>query len=123
MKKEITVLLMIALAGCMTPPPTGQSGAETKARDAGSMSLNSADMGQVWRWILIAAEAFVAVHLGAVLVAGRKVRVDLGLIEAVLFFVAWLFLFLGSPFLVRRHGWLAIVGWAIGVSGLLIPRL
>jgi len=31
-------------------------------------------------------------------------------------FGAWLFLFLGSPFLVRSQRWLAILGWFVAVA-------
>jgi hypothetical protein len=87
------------------------------------MSTTIADSGRGWRWTLIAAEVLVAAHLGAALAAGRKTRLDLGAAEAVVFFVAFLFLLFGAPFLVRRHGWLAIAGWAIGAAALLSSGL
>src|SRR5205807_6418716 len=58
-----------------------------------------------WCWALIAAEGVVVGYFGASLSAGRKVRLDGGALLSVLVFVAWLFLFLGSPFLVRSQRW------------------
>ncbi len=74
-----------------------------------------------WRWALIAAEVVVAGHLvGAILAGGR---LNVGAPVAVLVFAAWLFLSLGSPFLVRSQKWLAILGWCIAASVILFPVL
>ena len=39
MRKEITILLMIALAGCNTPTPSQESGTETRARAIGKLEF------------------------------------------------------------------------------------
>ena len=76
-----------------------------------------------WRWTLIAAEVLVAGYLATSFLAGSKVRLDAGVPLSVLVFTAWIFLFLGSPFLVRSQRWLAVLGWCIAVGPLLIPVL
>ena len=68
---------------------------------------------------LIAAEAAVVGAYVASLYAGRQVRLNLGIPATALFIVAWVFLFFGSPFLVRSQGWLAILGWLISVGVML----
>lgn len=42
---------------------------------------------------------------------------------ALLTFAALIFLFFGSPFLVRSQRWLAIVGWCIAVVSILFSML
>ena len=76
-----------------------------------------------WRWALIAAEVIVAGYFAAFFLAGSKVRLDADALLSVLIFIAWLFLFLGSPFLVRSQRWLAVLGWCIAVGALLFPVL
>jgi len=79
---------------------------------------------QGWRWALIAAEVIVAGYFATSILAGRsRVGLDVGAPLSVLVFVAWLFLFLGSPFLVRSQKWLAILGWCIAAGVLLFPAL
>ena len=80
----------------------------------------------LWRWILIASEVLVATYLimGFVLVSvgGRHARFSAGpsLVIGVLASLACFFLLFGSPFLVRRHGPLAIAGWFIGAAALFL---
>jgi hypothetical protein len=75
-----------------------------------------------WRWILITSELLVAGNLVVVLMAGRGARYSSGLDATIgiAAFVAWVFLILGSPFLVRSQRWLAILGWCIAVATLLL---
>jgi hypothetical protein len=76
-----------------------------------------------WRWSLITAEVMVAGYMAASLLAGAKARLDAGALLSVLLFLAWLFLFFGSPFLVRSQKWLAVLGWCIAVGAVLFPAL
>jgi hypothetical protein len=76
-----------------------------------------------WRWALIAAEILVVGYCAATMLAGSKVRLNVGAVLGVLIFAAWIFLFLGSPFLVRSQKWLAVLGWCIAVGALLFPIL
>jgi hypothetical protein len=76
-----------------------------------------------WRWTLIAAQVIVVAYFAALLSGGRKTRLNPGALLSVLIFIAWLFLFLGSPFLVRSQRWLAVLGWCIAVGALLFPML
>ena len=73
-----------------------------------------------WRWILIAAELLVVGNLVGALIAERAARhPSSGIaIVGIAAFVAWVFLFLGSPFLVRSQRWLAVLGWGIAVAAL-----
>jgi hypothetical protein len=75
-----------------------------------------------WRWILITAELLVAGYWVAALMAGRAARHPSGAfaVIGIAAFLAWGFLFLGSPFLVRSQRWLAILGWCIAVASLLL---
>lgn len=74
----------------------------------------------MWRLILIAAELLVVAYWVGASIAGRAARHPSGafLVIGIAGFVAWVFLFLGSPFLVRSQGWLAILGWCIAVLAL-----
>ena len=76
----------------------------------------------VWRWVLIVAELLVAAELFCVLTVRRAPGEVSGpfLILGVAAFVAWLFLFFGSPFLIRSHRPLAILGWCIALLALLL---
>lgn len=78
-----------------------------------------------WRWTLIVSEVVVASYLVALQLADRRTRLDTGVALGlgVLAFVAWLFLFFGSPFLVRTHRWLAILGWGIAVAVIIFSKL
>ena len=76
-----------------------------------------------WRWALIASEVMVAGYVVVSATVGHKVRLDVGAPLSILVFIAWLFLFLGSPFLVRTQRWLAVLGWCIAVAVLLFPVL
>ena len=71
-----------------------------------------------WRWILITAELLVAGYMVFALMAGRAARhpSEGFAVIGIPVSVAWVFLFLGSPFLVRSQGWLAIPGWSIAVA-------
>jgi len=74
-----------------------------------------------WRWILITAELLVAGYMAGALMAGRAARHPSGGFVVIgCAFVAWAFLFLGSPFLVRSQRWLAILGWCIAVATLFL---
>jgi hypothetical protein len=75
-----------------------------------------------WRWILITAELLVAGYLVGALMTGRAARHPSGALAVIgiAAFVAWVFLFLGSPFLVRSQRWLAILGWCIAVAALFL---
>jgi hypothetical protein len=63
-----------------------------------------------WRIALIVSELIVLfdVLLISLSTSGR----DLGIFGFV-FFAAWLFLFLGSPFLIRSQKGLALAGWCL----------
>jgi hypothetical protein len=74
----------------------------------------------MWRVILVAAQVLLLCYLTA-LIAGFSPRQMSG-ISGIVFvpvFVAWAFLFFGSPFLVRSQGAVAVAGWCIAVSALL----
>ncbi len=75
-----------------------------------------------WRWILVTSELLVVGYMIAVRMTGRAARHPSGAFAGIgiAAFVAWVFLFLGSPFLVRSQRWLAILGWCIGVAALLL---
>jgi hypothetical protein len=72
-----------------------------------------------WRWILIVAEVLVIAYLVFVNIAARNGKLLVGPVFASLIFAAWIFLFLGSPFLVSSQRWLAIIGWSIAAATLL----
>ena len=78
-----------------------------------------------WRWSLIVSETVVAGYFVATLIAGRHLRQETGLLLGVgiVAFAAWMFLFVGSLFLVKSHRWLAILGWGIAVTAVLFPVL
>jgi hypothetical protein len=73
-----------------------------------------------WRWILIGAELLLVAYVMCAVMAGRAVRQPSGAftVMGIATFVAWVFLFLGSPFLVRSQRWLAVLGWCISVAAL-----
>ena len=73
------------------------------------------------RWSLIIAELLVVGYLAGALMAGRAARHPSGgfAVIGVAAFIAWVFLFFGSPFLVRSQRWVAILGWCIAVGALL----
>jgi hypothetical protein len=77
-----------------------------------------------WRWALIVSALVVVAEGIAVRISGYA-RQDTGLsaLAAVLSGVALVFLFFGSPFLVRSQGWLAIVCWCIAVATVLFSAL
>ncbi len=78
-----------------------------------------------WRWTLIGAELLVAGHTAYSLWVGRSVRFPTGgfpLIDIAVA-VAWVFLFLGSPFLVSSQRGLAVLGWVIAVATLFLAGL
>ena len=75
------------------------------------------------KWVLIVSELLLGSYLIVTQLAGRHARQETGpfLVVGILAFVAWVFLFFGSPFLVRSHRWLAILGGCIAASAILIP--
>jgi len=89
------------------------------------MSTHVETTSRAWRRILIGAELLVLVYAVVIHFGGRHVRQETGpwFVLAILVFAAWAFLFLGSPFLVRSHGRLAILGWGVAVGALLFPVL
>jgi len=75
-----------------------------------------------WRWALIVSELLVATYLVVVMqLPGRPVAQQTWpfLVVGILAFVAWVFLFFGSPFLVSSQRWLAILGWSMAVGAIL----
>jgi hypothetical protein len=78
-----------------------------------------------WRWALIVSESLLTTYLFEMHLADRHARHETGpfLVLGVLAFIAWIFLFFGSPFLVSSQRWLAILGWSIAVSAILFPVL
>jgi len=75
------------------------------------MSTRTQAASMFWRWVLIVSELLVAANIVVVQLAGRYGLEETGLflIVGILTFGAWVFLFLGSPFLVSSHRWLAIL--------------
>jgi hypothetical protein len=70
-----------------------------------------------WRWALIVSQVII---VGYTIVVSSR-RVDLPFLETALLVVpSWLFLFFGSPFLVRSQGKVAIIGWCIAAGLLLL---
>jgi hypothetical protein len=86
------------------------------------MSASTTRTTIAWRRILVTAELLVAGYMAGALMAGRAARHPSGgfVVIGVVAFVAWVFLFLGSPFLVRSQRWLAILGWCIAVATLFL---
>ena len=77
-----------------------------------------------WRWLLILSETLVAcftvfVHLANHHEGTMSPSPFIDLTAG----VAIIFLLFGSPFLVRSHGGLAILGWIIGAAAILTPNL
>jgi len=80
-----------------------------------------------WRWTLIVAELLVTTFTVFVMTIGRRenslthsmpVQV-IGLFSG----IAVLFLLFGGPFLVRSQGGLAILGWIVAATAILVPIL
>src|SRR6266571_4235167 len=86
----------------------------------GVMTTPTTIATMAWRWILITAELLVVAYVMSALMAGRAARHPSGAfaVMGIAAFVAWVFLFLGSPFFVRSQRWLAILGWCISVAAL-----
>ena len=91
----------------------------------GGMSTHTQTAPLFWRWVLIVSELLLGSYLISMQLAGRHARQETGafLVVGILAFVAWVFLFFGSPFLVRSQRWLAILGWCIAVAAILFPVL
>ena len=89
------------------------------------MTLRTESPSSIWRWILITSESLLVTYMVAAAVTGRDVRhaSDGFVVLGILASVAWVFLFLGSPFLVSSQRWLAILGWCIAVVALLFSAL
>lgn len=85
------------------------------------MSTRTETAPLFWRWVLIVSEIVVGTYLIVMQLAVRHPRQETGafLVVGILAFVAWVFLFFGSPFLVRSQRWLAIFGWFIAVAALI----
>jgi hypothetical protein len=79
---------------------------------------------RLWRWALISSQVLVVTFcvMDRVLIAeaGRRAHFATGpsLLIGIVSFPALLFLLFGSPFLVRSHGPLAVVGWCVGAAAL-----
>ena len=108
-----------------TPPAVrsleeGRHGGYT-AIELDKMTLSTTKATMTWRWILIISELLVVGYMTVVFMAGRAARHPSGAFVAlgIAAFVAWAFLFLGSPFLVRSQRWLAILGWCTAVAAIL----
>lgn len=72
------------------------------------------------RWILIIAEAVVASYLVLSVAAGNpswRGRDYFSGLEIIVF-MSWITLFLGAPFMVSSHRWLAVAGWSTAVLAL-----
>jgi hypothetical protein len=88
------------------------------------MTTTSKRATVAWRWVLVVAEFVVASYLLVSRLVAFPADGSMSLtIGFTAVFVAWAFLFFGAPFLVRSHGWLAILGWCIAASVFLFPRL
>ena len=98
---------------------------ETGTATFGVMKARTQTASPFWRWALIVSESLLATYAVAMHFAGRHARQETGLflVVGVLVFVAWVFLFFGSPFLVSSQRWLAILGWSIAASAILFPVL
>jgi len=77
-----------------------------------------------WRWALIVSSLLLIGEDIAVRVTPymRQYR-GVSVLVAILAFAAFVFLFFGSPFLVRSQRWLAIIGWLIAVVSILLSAL
>jgi len=91
----------------------------------GAMNARTQTASPFWRWVLIVSESLLTTYMVAMHLAGRHARQETGpfLVVGVLAFIAWVFLFFGSPFLVSSQRWLAILGWSIAASAILFPTL
>ena len=89
------------------------------------MSTRTQAGSMFWRWTLIVSQLLLAAYLVTMHLAGRHARQGTGpfFLVGILAFAAWVFLFLGSPFLVSSQRWLAILGWCIAVGAILFPVL
>lgn len=89
------------------------------------MSTRAPTATVFWRWVLIVSEVLLGGYLVAMQLAGRHGRQETGvfLVVGILAFVAWVFLFFGSPFLVASQRWLAIIGWCIAAAAVLFSVL
>ena len=98
-----------------------------QARDLalGGMSSRTDTALVFGRWALIVSELLLGGYLVATQLTGRHAHRETGafLVVGILAFVAWVFLFFGSPFLVRSQRWLAILGWCIAVAAIFFPVL
>lgn len=79
----------------------------------------------VGRWSLIVAETLVVafIILGRPFQGERATGSDGYLIFATLASLAWLFLFLGTPFLVPSQRGLAVCGWLIAVGTIVVSAI
>jgi len=77
-----------------------------------------------WRWLLILSETLVACFTVFIKLAERHegTMSPSPIIDGAVG-VAIIFLFFGSPFLVRSQGGLAILGWLIAAAAVLEPIL
>jgi hypothetical protein len=77
-----------------------------------------------WKWMLIVSSLLV---IAANIAVHVKPNIDnypgASMVGAILFGAALVFLFFGSPFLVRSHRWLAIVGWCTAAASILFSAL
>ena len=75
----------------------------------------------VSRWVLILSEVVLLVYyllIGVGRVDPRNVSSGFFIVFEAAVSLAWVFLFLGSPFLVKNHKWLAIFGWGLSFGAL-----
>ena len=78
----------------------------------------------LWRWVLgVCALAVVGEDIAVRVKPYARQYTGMSAVAAVLSGIALVFLFLGSPFLVRSQGWLAVVGWVIGAATILFSVL
>ena len=80
---------------------------------------------RIWRWVLISSELVLLAYWTVAVLAGHDARHPTGVLLAVgiVASVAWVFLFIGSPFLVPSQRWLAVLGWCLAVGALFFPLL
>jgi hypothetical protein len=88
------------------------------------MATSTHLVSRFWRWVLIVAEFVLVGELIAIRVTPlARQYTGASAATAVASGIAWVFLFLGSPFLVRSQRWLAIVGWGLAAVALLSGSL
>jgi hypothetical protein len=74
-----------------------------------------------WKWVLIIEQVIlVAEEIATRVTPYARKFYGWSAYAAMLCFVAWAFLFFGSPFLWRSHRWLAISGSGIAVGMILL---